>query len=144
MTPAELRALADDVEKLDGPSREMDVRVEVALGAKMAATSFSSVAVSVPDPNTPGWYEFRDARPYTASLDVAASLVPNENGEWCIRSECNTSRWLAYVARWEPRPFIISEVRAATEPLARTACALRARAALLEAGATDAAGPEAA
>jgi len=123
MTPAELRALADEVEKLGGPNFAVEQRIGAAVGrpSDMVAPA------------------------YTYSLDAAASLMPPLSIIEVYDARIRDEKWLV-IAKLGPRPDDTSwcHAAAATEPLARTAAALRARAALLEAGATDAAGPEAA
>lgn len=124
MTPAELRALADDVEKLDGPDKGVDWRI---------ARAVECYYPRLPPPR------------FTGSIDAAASLMPPRSIIEVYDARIRDEKWLV-IAKLGPRPDDTSwcHAAAATEPLARTACALRARAALLEAGATDAAGPEAA
>lgn len=134
-TAAELRALAEEVEGLSGPDREMDVRIEVALGAARYGSSVAFPHVVECDDGT-GWRLVRDARPYTASIDAAASLMPEGwevevyddrhfRQRWCVVTNPPAGVHVPKPDVWTARP-------GATESLARCAAALRARAALLD------------
>ena len=68
-TAAELRELADEVEGLTGPDREMDVRIEIALGANRYLSTQFGATIEVRE--QPGWITCRQARPLTASIDAA-------------------------------------------------------------------------
>lgn len=115
MTPEVLRQLAEEVERLEGPNRNthLEWRIEVALGRPVEAIA--------------------PVRPYTSSLDAAASLMPEVFRVAAVRQlPPEESGWQA--TAWKPPPRnMLENARGATEPLARTAAALRARAALIEA-----------
>lgn len=141
-TAAELRTLAEEVEKLAGPSEEMDALIVAALNSA-SVRRYPPTDDFGPKNRWQFWstdgshflgseHKF-PVKPFTSSIDAAASLMPD--GKWRLSSEFNEVRWCAYAARWDPRPYIIAEALAATEPLARCAAALRARAAVIEAGA---------
>ena len=139
-TAAELRTLAEEVECLSGPDREMDVRIEIALGANRYLSTQSGATIEVRE--QPGWITCRQARPLTASIDAAASLMPegwySASGalEWQDRTMMLDRPGRAWNAEaWRPGIDMVVCAEALTEPLARCAAALRARAAVIEAGA---------
>lgn len=102
-----LRRLAESVEQLDGPDPLIDLHVRDALHDD--------------DPEAP-------VSPVTASIDAAAALMPEGWSPEIIKVQ---HRWRAMGI---PSPGGIAVVGfGATEPLARTACALRAIAADIEA-----------
>lgn len=102
MSPADLRALADRVEKATGPDRGLDVDIEHARGW--------------PDAQ---WTS--DARRYTASLDAAVTLVPR-GWTWRVGNLVSGGGF-AFLGT------SLKEHVAATPALALTAAALRALAA---------------
>lgn len=67
------------------------------------------------------------AEPYTTSLDAAASLMPPG---WVVNDVNQSIHGFWYIRLWPADPSAIgmSEGNAPTEPRARTAAALRARA----------------
>lgn len=104
MTRADLLALADRVER-EEPSEWLDGDIRTAVGY------------------APGqaW------EAYTASLDAAASLVPEG---WVVYDIMQSINEPWYVSLWSKDPSVIGlvEGNAPDEPRARTAAALRARA----------------
>lgn len=120
MTKDELLALADKVEALEGPSREVDCWIENRLG----------LARFVPDRPSPfgeGWLDKRvEPRPYTASLDAAMTLVPEG---WVLRlSQIRFGMWQVELWQGDKSFKTDPDVRsiAATPALALTAASLRA------------------
>ena len=109
-----LRDLAEEVERLDGPNRETEKRIWRALNPH--AYGFSA----------------NQAEAYTGSIDAAAKLMPA--GLFTTASRMLDGGWNIHARR--PLPLLeqpeVPRAVAATEPLARTACALRALAADLE------------
>ena len=101
-----LLALAARVQALEGPCREAD--------ADIAATVHRT---------TPEWIVRTIAPRYTGSLDAAASLRPVG---WIAYSVCDFTPfgepWRVSMARDDTR----ADAHGHTEPLARTAAALRA------------------
>ncbi len=122
-----LRELADEVEGLPGPSRQTDPRIERAVHGSVPLHWAARGGVI-----TDGLDDRNDfiAR-YTGSIDDAAKLMPPG---WSGKVEFSAQRVVAHAWHAEHRGV---RVEARTEPLARTACALRALAADLE-GKTDA------
>ena len=118
MTDAKvLRELADEVERLDGSSRDMDARIWLAMHPESGA--FNAGPLYLGYIAHGDWPRPMRAPSCTDSVDVAADLMP---------------------AAWRRRIDIFAkggrgreeDGRAKTEALARTACALRALAADLE------------
>lgn len=107
-----LRDLAEEVERLDGPNRETEKRIWRAL-----------------NPHAYG-FAVNQAGAYTGSIDAAAGLMPDG---WFVKVMKNNHNWWVCVAK--SRAYNEAwgyDTIAATEALARTACALRALAADLE------------
>lgn len=140
-TAAELRALADEVERLEGPSREMDQRIALASGwLRLTPSECRNRGGGWVDGNER--YTQNDGRtirnappPYTASLDAAAGLMPEG---WLVevydrRGDVEPS-WLVIGIKDRINDETWKVGKAATEALARSACALRARAALMDGG----------
>jgi len=111
--------LADKVEGLDGPCRETDAEVWGAVGWNKL---FSNT-------NPPPSF-------FTSSIDAAVSLVPDGFfTKYISQHQDKTDGTIAFVANvYDGLITIQSENRgmAKTEPLARTAAALRVRAAECE------------
>lgn len=106
MTPAALRALADEVEKLDGPGAlNLELEMEIAMRC---------------DHGRPA--------AYTSSLDAAASVMPDE----CTCRVLPQSTGTVYAIAVDQDGYERDQAVAATEALARLACGLRARAAMME------------
>lgn len=73
----ELLALADRVEALKAPDEHIDWLIENALG-------LARFELDRPDPRSEGWLDKRvKPKPYTASLDAAMTLVPDEY-DWIL------------------------------------------------------------
>jgi hypothetical protein len=107
MTRAELLALADLAERVKGADRELD----------------AGIYAGIHDCTLTRWV-FDNAPAFTASLDAAASLVPEGWTVWELRQ--NAESWWCQLEPNSNAPMVCAE--AVTEPLARTAAALRARA----------------
>lgn len=75
MTKADLIALAERVERAEGPDQRLDCLIENALGL---AKFQRDPRVGYGDAD----YNRVSPKPYTASLDAAITLVP----EWCLWS----------------------------------------------------------
>lgn len=113
---ADLLALAERVEALTGPDREVDAEIEAARGW--------------PDVQWTG-----EAPRYTASLDAAASLVPagwtlDTLHEWDAAHLRARGPWQGMLKRRVRHNYTVRSqcLHAATPALALTAAALRARA----------------
>jgi hypothetical protein len=113
---ATLRALIERVEQATGADRRLDGDIETALGWPFAQWT-------------------GDARPFTSSLDAAASLVP-EGWQWVCGKDRpeNGGAW----ADVQPNAVGVTKRRAATPALALTAAALGARLAEMRRAMTDA------
>ena len=105
---------------LSGPDREIDWQIAVAVGVKSEPRPKSWAGIDQ--------LQFLTDLPrYTASLDAAMTLVPEDYAIDCLK-EGEVGRWYVnmrprnWIAEWECS-------RAATPALALTAAALRARAA---------------
>jgi len=128
---ATLLALAEEVEKLTGPSREVDLRIWRLCASAAANRAYWGqrplLSRSMPEDEAEvvAWRRVK-APTYTGSRDAAAGLMP-EGWIWEIRRRAWGFGTLA-----ESSGFDDVEGVAPTEPLARTACALRARAAEME------------
>lgn len=112
-TKEELLALAERVEGLDGPDWEVD--------AAIASTVYRDNC------RNPIW-ECGDVAAYTASLDIAMTLVPDGAHTALAMQDRHSNRW-----EWELR-FGYGVRRSswsATPALALTAAALRAQAELV-------------
>lgn len=103
-----LRDLAQEVEGLDGPSRETEKRIWRALNPH--AYGFSA----------------NQAEAYTGSIDAAAGLMPER---WSPEIVHRGNLWRVW---GRPSSGICVFGHGTTEAVARTACALRAIAADLE------------
>lgn len=112
MDKATLIALAERVEKAQGPDRELDAEIAAATGTAVKRD-----------------WDADWAPHYCASLDAAAALVP-EGRDWWVRIYNGKPR--AAVEHHEPWSWADIACRAATPALALTAAALRARAAVME------------
>jgi hypothetical protein len=117
----ELLALADKVEKATGPDRELDEEVAAAVvGATREVQSDGRAAYH----RGSCWVSVGVVKPYSASLDAAASLVP-DGMSW--RMECWQGDRPEAIARVLSDGLLV--VAATRSPaLALTAAALRARA----------------
>lgn len=103
-----LRRLAESVEQLDGPDTLIDIHIHDALHDEESEVPVARV---------------------TGSIDAAANLMPEG---WCAGVDERTGPNV-WAARAKPERGVPAWAFAATEPLARTACALRAIASDLEA-----------
>lgn len=117
----ELEALADRVEMLAGPDREVDGLIAAALGLPHGPSSGWNNSE-----NGDYWTVEECAPSYTASIDDAMTLVP-EGYDWSVSSE--QGRGIAYCVQG-PSAFLPDCV-AATPALALCAAALRAKASCL-------------
>ena len=118
---AALLALAEEVEKLTGPSREVDGRIWLAANPDVDAY-FKGMDTSRAQYGAPA---------YTGSRDAAAELMPPRWRNASIREEPGEVGGWSVTAFRPPPQNALTDGRALTEVLARTACALRARAAAL-------------
>lgn len=138
MNKQDLIALAERVEKAEGPDRELDALIE-------------AVRRSVPKPGVNGWIAVGDrhyerlipgttaveyfvVRRYTASLDAAMTLVPEGCG-YEVASDYSDEwdsgfRFYRLSGRFNARVYLAGggsfEANAATPALALTAASLRA------------------
>lgn len=87
MTPADLEALADRVEALSGPDRELDAAIFKAIGAPVPFQFMNKVVALSWDARENCYFApIGDMRvryevpAYSASLDAAMTLVPNNCG----------------------------------------------------------------
>lgn len=127
----EVERIAAEVERLEGPSREMDAEITTSLGIPPLYKVRGSITSTWPD--------------YTASLDAAMTLVPEG---WCktvadyfvegdargpFYADCGD---LPAIKRGDPDPVIV-EAYAATPAIALVAAALKARAHLEQHHAKD-------
>jgi hypothetical protein len=122
MTPINLLALADRVEKLTGPDRATDGAIWAAVqGVELLIfekpPSSGEVLSYRGSLNHPDW---AGVGPYTASLDAAMTLVP-EGLVWDVTS--TGTAWVDLTGSGE-----IEIARAKSPALALTAACLRARA----------------
>lgn len=119
MTPDDILELAEKVERLDGPCREMDFLILCEIDPRAKATGI-----------LPGDPKF------TASLDAAMTLIPGPDWEWSLEVEmghlyfCEDERMVAIVKMGDPMRGW--ESTAATPALALVAASLRARATDME------------
>lgn len=104
---ATLLSLADEVERLTGPDRgELNWRIAVAIG-------------DIPAPREQPFFRF------TNSIDAAAGIMPKG---WFVRVQGEAGAcWIVEATGPTEGDYAISDV-AKSEPLARTAAALRAMA----------------
>lgn len=95
----ELLSLADRVEALTGPDREVDADIAVAISNDPAAWVVRDIPSAI-FTHKPGWWRDRDdkshsAPSYTASLDAAMTLVPDGwriyTADFSIK---NRARWM--------------------------------------------------
>lgn len=131
-TAAELRTLAEEVEALTGPSVEINYRVMVAIGMAPPGGMVNDIG-AIRGHDGAIW---AIVRPLTASIDAAASLMPVSRAVEIFDPRMRGGKWLV-IATLGPRSNELEwcHSSAATEPLARCAAALRARAAAIDAGA---------
>ncbi len=113
---ADLLALAARVEAADGADRALD--------AEIGAVTLKNGAVRVTDDGRRLQIS-PPPRRYTASLDAAASLVP-EGWNWEVYSDGTALLWMPPAGEWSIRRTAVAD--AATPALALTAAALRAMA----------------
>lgn len=118
--------LEERIEAAEGPSRDLDVEIAKAVGAKHGAIeSVDLEARSV-------YYIDECALSYTASIDAAMTLVP-EGWEWCMFSRNNDEEGSKPSAELAPTTEVWKNGKsaqiafAATPALALCAAALRAR-----------------
>jgi hypothetical protein len=126
MTDAQtLLALAERCEKATGPDRELDADIQEAVGREPIGwnkllSGWQSVDLTI----------IQMAEPYTASLDASTSLFPDDcfyrSGHDGAGPDVTMFFCQAIIAYFDPVKSV-----ALTEPLARVAAALRARAAIL-------------
>ena len=128
-TAAELRALADRV-CAEEPSRELDADIAGVVGLpEWIALKYQKWLAG--DDDTPALqYEFRRvyAPHYTTSRDDAAAMMP---AGWFVTIREYSDLWRVFACS---RSSAIDNTDAPTEPRARTAAALRVRAAVMEDG----------
>jgi hypothetical protein len=131
MTPTELRALADRVEALTGPDREIDAEIGMAMGLK------NTMRVGHECLGTDRVVPVR-CPAYSASLDAALTLVP---GGWPSVQIGTTDDGRGYAGIAKGYGQMMAEVPeegyascedAASMAIALTAAALRAHAAMME------------
>lgn len=135
-TPEDLRQLAEEVEKLEGPSRKMDARVHaIALVVVHGAPADRHDEIAGATRRALADWREKDIPIYTSSLDAAASLMPKG---WHVHvgGPSDSGRWGVSAGRMT-RPYLLCNTYAGTEALARTAAALRARAELIFNGLPD-------
>lgn len=130
MTPAVLRALAGKVERGDGPDREMDGRVWRTLEPSYADRIVSRAVRADPDGYiTRAAASWRNAPAYTSSVDAAAAVMPEG---WAYCGVTAISERGLHAEAMDPDAPQRVLATAAAEVLARLACGLRARAAMME------------
>lgn len=108
------------LEAATAPSRELDVLIAQAVGEPWGAGGYSIGG---------NWGE-RAAR-YTASIDVALTLVP-EGWHWCACGPSDTHLPIAYIVPdmgRTPWPKWVDDIEGATPAIALCIAALRARSA---------------
>lgn len=127
-----LRALAAKVEALQGPCRETDglIYIAVCIPAERAGRIDHNRGVVGWWPRDGAYVSARQVPEYTASLDAALSLMP-EGWKWTIHSPDDDGPAVAYcvpnMGRL-PWPDWVTDICAATPALALVSAALRARA----------------
>jgi hypothetical protein len=143
--PATLLALAKRCEQAAGPDRELDAEIEACLTGRVTHPHAPGYTLEKQDAEwklarlaESGFISSarRPARPYTASLDAAVTLVP-EGYYWQVANgKRNHSEPQAcadlFVAHGPNRGDMSFTVDAATPALALCAAALRARAAMAQ------------
>tara|TARA_Y100001933_G_scaffold90783_1_gene91760 strand:- start:1586 stop:1996 length:411 start_codon:yes stop_codon:yes gene_type:complete len=125
--------LAERIEALEGPCREMDREIFKAVGAPLPKAAFGMDIELQPDPNSAsgfvmpvGELQVRYECPhYTTSLDAAMTLVPEGWGWFKLRT--STGQVWVEVEREDGTGMIAFSVHAATPALALCAAALRAQ-----------------
>ena len=117
MTKAEIIALAERVERAEGPSLVLDRDVALAIYPGAKPVPGVDARISVWDGN--GLTQ-RTVKPYTASLDAAMSLVP-EDWLWSVEAYPNHAKAIARLPYDDG-----DEMRGATPALALASSALRA------------------
>lgn len=135
MSAEELLQLAEKVEGLSGPNRDVDVLIALAqpetffnAGPRYAGAE-DRIGKRMPDgDHIPGQDEHMLVPAYTASLDAAMTLVPEDALTWHAGKHLKTGEGQAYVLVPDRRDPLY--VVTATPALALTAAALRARASL--------------
>jgi hypothetical protein len=123
--------LAERIEALEGPCREMDAEIFKAVGAPLPKAAFGMDIELQPDPNSAsgfvmpvGELQVRYECPqYTASLDAAMTLVP-EGWNWLVGTDAGVGFQSALLRHGEEAPI---EAIAATPALALCAAAIRAQ-----------------
>lgn len=123
MTPAELRALAKRVCE-EQPSRELDAEIAETLGFPKQICIGDGLITEQ------RWVPW-NLKHYTTSLDAAASLMPEGWRVYAIVDFGPDGPWVCEVQR-DSKPMRVN-AEAPTEPAARVAAALLARAADMEA-----------
>jgi len=130
MTPAELHALADRVERATGPDRELDaVIVEMCYRLHIPLACYEGRSINY-DPAL--WQERHGFEP-TGSIDAAIQLVP-EGWSWYVGSGAPLSRLFEAIVHPSGQPFSVDldiYGEAITPAQALTSVALRARAGAL-------------
>ena len=132
--PATLTALASRCEAAEGPSRELDAEITVALTEGATGVERPPLDGLTDEPQA-GWLlTFDTPRPwterwvcvpaYTASLGAALTLVP-EGRDWSMWTVLG--RCMASVAHAQPAAWVPHHAKARTPALALCAAALRAR-----------------
>ena len=122
-----LLALADRVEKLTGPDRETDWRIQEALGIGKWP------AIDIWPPFMKGSKVDKSIPAYTASIDAAMTLVPAEAAHHFVEQQKVFRRsadysWARLSLVFDDGFSVGDEGRAATPALALTSASLRARA----------------
>jgi hypothetical protein len=127
MTREELLALADRVDALSGPDREVDTWIENHLG--LAQFEQPHPFRSYCDGETR-----IEPKHFTASLDAAMTLVP-EGHSWTLGQNVHHKHWVCSInyLNDEGAPACLADsLSRATAALALTAAALRAQAEALK------------
>ena len=119
-----LLELADRVEALEGPDREVDAEIALAIGVVPDGAFRPCAAIDLGTFAT-GPYGFWSCEPYTASLDAAIALVP-DLGEIDGRRFDLSNFEKRAMARCYSDADTDHKSSAATAALALTAAALRA------------------
>lgn len=134
---AGLRALAKRVEAATGPDRALDFAIMRVAGWEEYVRHRGGLLAGIPCWRHPDGRIVEAPFHYTASLDAAASLVP-EGLSWQSGRRCHSDDgWFGHSIVWEPSDPRDDEAMrfmasAATPALALCAAALRARAAMME------------
>lgn len=122
MTKAEIIALAERVERAEGPSLVLDRDVALAIYPGAKPVPGVDARISVWDGN--GLTQ-RTVKPYTASLDAAMSLVPED---WHLSLSMGRINIVTLTEDSDDpvAPARVFEASASTPALALTAASLRA------------------